>query len=735
MADRFLIGPMNSGLETDLKPFVIADDAYARLDNAYIFRGRIRKRFGSRYLNSQQGQLNSRLRVQVGTLAAPISPVPGNKFNIGQMFSVGPDTFTVWQNGAMLSSNPLANGTFNTATGAFTIVDPSQPGITPIYWYPSEPVMGIVRYEVVDSLTDPTIAFDTQFSYQYAGGAWVNLPSVPPAGLWTGSNSQFFWTTTWIGITPDIRLLFVVNNNAADQIQYWNNVAWTRLLPQIDATPNFLFTAKIVVVFKGRLVFLNTSEGPNLAGARQFTNRARWSVYGDPTGVNAFRQDIPGQGNFIDAATLEDIVSAQFIKDRLIVFFEKSTWEFAYTGNQVQPFTWQKLNTELGAEATFSSVPFDKVILTIGNVGIHACNGVNVERIDNKIPDTVFDIHTGTSAVERVAGIRDYFVEQVYWTFPNVNADINSSTFPNKVLVYNYKTGSWAFNDDSITAFGYFYADDSSAISWDSLISWDTDTTWSSGISQPQAQLVIAGNQEGYTFIVDAQETSNAFALQLTNLTLDMDDDVICTVINHNMNTGDFVKLQDLNGLIFVELPLPPFEIVEIIDANSFIILSPLIAAALEAGQIYAGGGTVARASRIDILTKQFNPYMKQGRNVYLSKVDFLIDRTEQGEIAVDFLVGTANDSISLTQAGIDNGVLLGNGVLTTAPYPISPFNTYEQQQDQLWHPVYFQADGLTVQLRIYLNDDQMQDNDIVDSPFQLHMMILNTQRTSYRPQ
>ena len=90
-----------------------------------------------------------------------------------------------------------------------------------------------------------------------------------------------------------------------------------------------------------------------------------------------------------------------------------------YTGNQVLPFIWQKINTELGAESTFSVVPFDKVILGVGNVGIHACNGANVERIDDKIPDEVFRIHNENEGVQRVYGIRDYDVEMVYWTFPS----------------------------------------------------------------------------------------------------------------------------------------------------------------------------------------------------------------------------------------------------------------------------------------------------------------------------
>lgn len=48
--DRFLIAPFNSGLQANLKPFLIPEDAFSQLLNAYVFRGRVTKRFGERLM-------------------------------------------------------------------------------------------------------------------------------------------------------------------------------------------------------------------------------------------------------------------------------------------------------------------------------------------------------------------------------------------------------------------------------------------------------------------------------------------------------------------------------------------------------------------------------------------------------------------------------------------------------------------------------------------------------------
>ena len=49
--NRFYIGQIEGGgLETDLRPYEIPDNAFALLNNAYVFRGRVKKRFGGQLM-------------------------------------------------------------------------------------------------------------------------------------------------------------------------------------------------------------------------------------------------------------------------------------------------------------------------------------------------------------------------------------------------------------------------------------------------------------------------------------------------------------------------------------------------------------------------------------------------------------------------------------------------------------------------------------------------------------
>jgi hypothetical protein len=840
--DRFLIAPINSGLETAEKPWLIPDDAFANLENAYIYRGRVRKRFGSVYTGSGAAIYDKYSRSQpaidlaylgagvgitdaAGNATAVLpNKVPGSLFKVGQHFSIGAYGYNVVQIGApaaMISTKVGSTATFNTTTGEYTFTN-AEP-LKHIFFYPAEPIMGLTLYEQEAIIDHDAYAFDTQFVYKFSfANQWL---SPNAAQIWHGNNSQFFWSTNWTGAnTSEIRL-FVSNYNATinaapgandDPIYSYDGTTWAAFKPKFKTagTGNVVQTARIILPFKDRLLLLNTVEsneannfnyhyaqrcryshngvpfpaaptnlGPTVAGvlagnvgapsyglpwqtgvffsignyvytvvnptpgvqtmtttgptgggivytfdvatgAFNFTGAPAGNVYFYPTGSSPWLENNqPGWdgAGWIDATTDEEIIGAEFIKDRLIVYFENSTWELAYTGNQVQPFVWQKLNTELGAVSTFSLIPFDKMVLGIGINGVHACNGANVERIDNKIPLKIYDLRRDNEGVKRVHGIRDYATECVYWTFPDTSAMESSNTYPNKVMLYNYSNDTWAFNDDTFTCFGYFETT-SDRIWMEIGEEWGSiDYTWVSGIVQAGSRQIIAGTPGGAILQLDPDRSENASSIRLTNI-IQVGDLSTLTLVNHTLQDGDYIMLEAagvnvggvaVQSLILNGHPVP----VTIVDANT---VTTLDLGPMEGP--YVGGGKAIRVSRIDILTKQLNPYNKQGKNVYLAKVDFCVESTDSGAIVADYAPSSSN--LYMISQAAASGAILGTNILEMYPYP----GTIEIYQDQLWHPVYFQTEGSGIQLHLTLSDGQMHDKNVATSDFQLEGMVLYTQ-------
>lgn len=723
---KFLIAPLKSGQQTNLKPWLITNDAYESLRNAYTWRGRVKKRFGARVMDQgpdeEFQQQYTRLRLVVGTTdafgnAVGNIPAPGAAPAIGQMFTIGDDYFTVNALGnptPLLATNPATGGTLDTTTGAFSFG--AAAALTNIYFYPATPVMALQLYNRSNVNDEVTIAFDRNFSYQYTNGSGWRRSGLATFGLWSGSDSQFHWTANYRGATSSDYILFVVNNNIPDGIQYFDGTNWFVLPPpvvRLDGT--VLTTSLITLQFKDRLLFLNTTETLGVASS-VFANRVRYSQIGSPFQVDAFREDIVGKGGYIEAPTKEAIISAEFLKDRLIVFFENSTWELVYTNNQVLPFTFQKINTELGVESTHSIIPFDKITMGMGSTGLHACSGINVQRIDNLIPDTVFDISNINDGPKRVYGVRDYSEELCYWTYASSNQNYRgNNTFPNRVLVYDYVNSTWAFNDDSITAFGYFYLQDDLLV-WENITSTWREMTelWEDYASEQLFRKVIAGNQEGWTFLIEPNLERNCMSLQITDAVPGVND-VTLTIINHNLRNTSWIfvsnivdntgNLADLNDVIYP---------VTFVDSNTITIPVPGLVGT------YDGGGTVELVSQIKILTKQYNLFPESAMSTFFPFIDFLVDRTESGAITVDYYIETSEQS--MITDGTNAGSILGNNILETSPYVLRPLETI---QDEFWHRVNFGTFGDFIQLSIYFSPEQMVDQDIVFSEFTLNAIMI----------
>jgi len=705
--ESFLIGPVTEGQQDDIEPFYLPEDAYFKLEDAYVWRGRLRKRFGVSLSGSTD--LNSRLRINLGSTDESgdlEETVPGSIFKIGQMFSIGEEFFTVNVSGSpanMIISGETSLATFDTTSGELKITGSAEE--TPVYFYPAEPVMGLRKKESVKINKEITIAFDTQFAYEKSSVGWERFGDA----VWTGSNSKFFWSTNYRGGDAYETFFYCSNFVSNDHIKYvpYGSSEWKTLRPKLNdiGTDRFLETCRLIINFKDRLVALNTIE--TIEGAKEeFFSRCRFSQSGDPTNEEkSWIDNRKGRGGFIDAPTKERIVTAKRLKDNLIVYFERSTWELVYTGVHASPFKWQKVNSELGCESTFSAVVFDESILGVGNVGIHGCNGSGVKRVDVKILDEVFKIHNGNDGAARVYGIRDFYNELVYWAFPDHS---DNPVYPTKVLVYNYRDDTWAFINDSFTCFGYFQK--VSDLTWKKAAeiysNWkDANNAWGSGLFQSSFPLIVAGNQQGFVFTLDNGKSSNCESLYIT----DMDAETsTLTSMKHNLKDEDYILIEGSIGV--TELNGKVFKVQKVEDPNTFTIDSVFTGT-------YKGGGNISRVSNLKILTKSFNPGTQIGKKFSIPYVDFLLNKTTSGEVSVNYLLNTETGSSIQEQETSD--ILLGSNILHTNPERDS-----QVFQSQIWHRYYIQSQAQFLQLLFFMSDKQMRDLDISQSDFELHAMI-----------
>lgn len=214
-------------------------------------------------------------------------------------------------------------------------------------------------------------------------------------------------------------------------------------------------------------------------------------------------EDISGFGGYISSGVAQPILTLVPNEDVLILGYPKAFTRLIYTGNNLIPFLFYRINTELGSGSTFSAVTFDQGSFSLGNFGIVQCSQVSAVRTDLQIPDQAFQINYLNNGQDRVCSARDYINEWVYLTYPSNEV---SWKFPNQTLLYNYRDDSWAILNESYTTYGTFRraTGDTWSTNRTRYLTWTSWTVpWNAGQSTLLMPEVIAGNQQGYVLFRD----------------------------------------------------------------------------------------------------------------------------------------------------------------------------------------------------------------------------------------
>jgi len=663
------IAGFSTGLVQEREEFILPDDAYPTLENAFVWRERIKRRQGLELLGRLRRTF---LTVSLGnsgaspwtftifaTVVPPINLLvqPNAEIEPGSVvITIGGVIFTDQGDGTLTSVTVGNSGVINYITGVVTLTTTVAAGTAATIdynYFPGLPVMGIRTRELNSVSNEMMVVFDQVYAYRFSSTGFVELA---PGTTWTGDDDDFFWTTNyWVDASND-KLFWATNasGTAGDPIRYYNGSVWTNFAPQINSAADLLNQCLAMLPFRGRLLAFNTLEGANLALSTSFLQRIRWSAIGSPITTNAWRDDIPGQGGFLDIPTSESITSVGFVRDNLVIYCERSTWQLRYTGRSIAPFQIEKVNSELGAASTFSAVQFDTSLVGIGDKGIVECDSYKSSRIDIKIPDLVFEFDNENNGPKRIQGIRDFQQRLAYWIYPYTPGEVGlEQYYPNRRLVYNYENDSWAIFTDSLTALGTYQPP--LGISWSSpaaKIPWtNANFPW---IGRPSLfPAVMGGNQQGFVMYLGSNLTpkvTNDVTLTITAITGNTTTPTVITSPDHNLITGQVISINDIpSGTPFDTLNLAIFGIV-VVDEDTFQlwvynpVTDQFTIPQTDAPATYVGGGKIAVRDGFAIQSKKFNN-LDEGENIQVGYIDVLMSSTDEGAISLFVLLNYNENS------------------------------------------------------------------------------------------
>lgn len=545
------------------------------------------------------------------------------------------------------------------------------------------------------------------------GKGWVNFaPPISQASFSIDDlpANQYYLVGARMIIPFKDRLLFigpvVQTSTAGSQVYLQDTIIYSQ-----NGTP--YYTAS----FTGNVDFATTVFNPILVPIRQTAT------------ATAYFSDQPGFGGFITAGYAQPIITVSPNQDALILGFSTRQTKLIYTGNDLLPFTFYTVNSELGSSSTFSTITMDRGVLSVGNNGFIIANQVEAVRFDMQIPDDVFEFNLNNNGLQRICAQRDFINEWVYFTYLSNSV---SYSFPNQTLQYNYRDQSWAIFNESYTTYGNFRI--SSGKTWATIgqifPSWSSWTEpWNAGsttLLQPQ---VIAGNQQGFIVFRDSG-TAESNSLYIQNIASS-----IVTSPSHTLNNGDYIVISGCIGTIGSQVNGQIFSIYG--ATTDTFILNPSVGSGT-----YFGGGLIKRMYVPVIQTKQFPTAWGDSRKTRIGVQQYLLTRTAGGQIQL--LIFLSQDSSNpynngniVPENNVVNNSLIYSTILYTCPEStnlgLTPANINLQTptaatQSQIWHRINTSLIGDTVQLGFTMSDNQMRDITFSNqfSEIELHAIILN---------
>ncbi|MCY3975277.1 MAG: hypothetical protein OXF02_07045 [Simkaniaceae bacterium] len=740
---RFL-GNFDKGLTKNAPSWLIDEGAFSHLTNAYVWRGTVRKRFGTEYVGSgtiHDARLSLKLRAGGSsdplTIPSDIKPAPGQVLSykppsdpvVYLIIPSVPATGTV----TLLSNREGVSATLDVATKTFTIT----PAPTVDVWlFPCLPVMGFALREGSRQGLYETIAFDTRRSYRrISSKQWVDIGG----GKWTGRDTNHFSHVNFrFGNSPP--LLFVtngvrVNTEGSMREADWsggiaylnreNPPVWSVIAPVLaqatqGATEVRLLGALLLFSFRNALFAAGTIEGdPALPdNDRVYPGKLVWSTPFESPIDDASRQQDHRYNwatgfNQITLSTSEKIVSVAPFRDRLIVFMERSTFEIVPTGIAEKPFKSQKISSNRGSVATFGTVPLEEGVVTVGSRGIHICDGTRVDRVDSAIPDEIFRLNL--SSTSRIHAIRNFYRELVYFTLPleTSTSRFVSAPFARDILVWNRENGSFAYTTEPATSLGRFLREEDNT-TWselgDKVGTWNKWTgTWRGTSVSPQKERVCFGTRQGVVLTIEEDSPVSRNTLLVANVTgYDL------TVPSHQFVPSNRIRLRDPS---YEEIDDRVYTVVAV--SGDTVSLLPKATPFYDTARPYKGTATVGLVSEIRIEGADWNPLMQEGYSLRIPYLDFSVKQTPFGEFSVRYFINGSPFPVN------DSGVagVYGDSVVSTAPEPgddktASPFAGPPQEQEgrYLRRRFFMNGRGQTIRVRLFLNDEQLENTGIIDS-------------------
>ena len=711
----YLISNYATGLDRELQPWLLPNDAFVDLLDGYVYRGVTQKRDGysgfanglkSTYTESRMvhhvapanmtGAIDGANRTFTATLTTPVSrgSVTVNGSNPVQVLTDnGSGTFT----GA-------GTGTINYTSGAVSITFTTAPAIASTVtinfdFFPGLPVMGVMSFYPTNNVRQLIVA-DTTYVNRY-NPVTDRLVDISSATPYNCTKTDFWSWVNYANASSVPRLVFA-NGVVGDVIQQYDG---TTVAAYTKTFAGGTLNARQIFNVRDRLVLFQTIEAGVL-----FPRRIR--ISGTGADCDVFDNTATGAG-FIDIPDNTWFFGAAFNRDDVIFFTEAATWVLKFTGNDVTPFTLQKIDGSRGCGAAFSVISYLNRTMAAGPRGLLISDGYQVERMDNNIPDFSFNNIDNNNFLDCFSGFIDED-RDVYLIYPS-NGVIKPPLVPvgssDRILVINFEEDNYAIYRVPLSCMGNFQT--SIVILWSDLTAangfpnWDalseTYGNWNAFPYSKGTPIAIGGGHKGEVWrLNDVESEDNPQRIRALNV-IDSDTVRVTTDWN-NYNIGDYIVFEAVGGMTQINHKQGAIKAIQTAYNVFDVDIQTL------GFDAYTSGGIASKTIPFEGLSKKLNPWVDQDKKVRCGWIYFYVS------VAETILTDVNGDPVP---AFLDIDVITNDTDVNSVPtfqYRIDCSNLPGEIGSKQWRKIWINQTAKFLQFRM--------KNDQAGAKIQVHAMM-----------
>lgn len=487
-------------------------------------------------------------------------------------------------------------------------------------------VMGIFEF-ILPTDEKELLAITKEYLYRFNAttNIWEQVPNNsadPFVSFGIPSNDDYVSGTTYPTKTNGQR--FVFTGKGMSDVYFYNGTDVKRFTNTTD-NPDYqepaegpLTRATYISWFGERLnLFVPVID------AIQYSQAVLYSGIRTLTG-NGDKFNIPGAGR-LSADTYNYITGATIAGDYMLINFNRSNWTLEKTRDAFNPYFFRKIPSVIGTDAQFSAVTWNNETKSIGKTGIISSDGKSSLRTDDQIPYFTAD-EISQPEFNLIYGGFDRINDQFLFAYVD---GASTSTTQDRVLVHNYKESTWAINTQRFSVFGQ--TDKGIDVAWgdiDETInpSWGrmdtTEEIWGRIGLGEQVQKTLAGDNQ--SFIYDLNVDYDDYFVVVTGIT--NATSAVVTVDPCALQVGDVVVFENVEGMVEINGKKGLITAISTADTATVSITVNINSTAYTA---YTTGGSVSKIIPFYAELVPFNPYRGEGRRVYVSHIEFLINSSD----------------------------------------------------------------------------------------------------------